>query len=96
MRSIPLFLVAATAVSAFDRALLVSEPQKREVMAAGGWGANAYNGICPSDSTICEIAGCCPNALTCLGTDDPVNVICCPSGSPRPNMSSSLPHIADS
>lgn len=51
---------------------------ERDALSGGGWGANAFNGTCPANSYGCFIAGCCPNSLSCLGTDDPDNVICCP------------------
>ena len=78
-----LFLTIANAVTAFERAGMITPTlNERAVSLPGGWGANQYNSTCPAGSTGCFIGGCCPNALSCLGTGDPVNVICCPESKP--------------
>jgi hypothetical protein len=96
-----LLLVTITGTIAFDLTGWTAPAlERRTVNAAGGWPANAFNSVnntdCSAGNQYCFGGNCCPNELTCVGTGDPVNCVCCPAGSSCETTFQQDPICADS
>ncbi|PMD47011.1 hypothetical protein L207DRAFT_575815 [Hyaloscypha variabilis F] len=78
-------LIAVIGATAYDtRGWTAPDLDRRSINAAGGWPANAFYGTnsteCSAGNTFCFGGNCCPSELSCVGTEDPVNCVCCPAG----------------
>lgn len=78
------FLVAAVCVTAGQVGVLLPQDfGKRSIPQNGGWSLQAIT--CPSGTSDCGAAWCCPNSLTCVHTGDSDNAeACCPTGKMAP------------
>lgn len=75
-----LLFVAPLSIAAVEFGVLVPKQNNaRSIPTTGGWSLQAN--ACPTGTSICGAAWCCPNSLTCVRSGYSDNAeACCPTG----------------